>query len=81
MSSLCETGKIRLAGYFRELEDELCSFTTHGFTGEQSPNRADAMVWGMSDIFPELLRYKEKPEEVPPVPFIQRRRDTGWMHS
>jgi hypothetical protein len=81
VSSLCETGKIRLAGYFRELEDELCSFTTHGFTGEQSPNRADAMVWGMSDLFPELLRYKEKPEEVPPAPFIRHRSGTGWMHN
>lgn len=81
VSALCETGKIRLAGYFRELEDELCGFTTHGFTGEQSPNRADAMVWAMSDLFPELLRHKEKPDEVPPAPVIQRRGGLGWMHS
>ena len=60
ISVLVETGKIRMAGIFRELEDELCSFTTHGYMGENSPNRADAMIWGFADLFPELTR----PEEV-----------------
>ena len=79
ISALVETGKVRMAGIYRELEDELCAFTTHGYMGENSPNRADAMIWGMSDLFPELTR----PEEIKPPPqpeFIRRHRgDNSWM--
>ena len=80
ISVLCETGKIRFAGYFRELEDELCGFTTHGYMGENSPNRADAMIWGFSDLFPELT----KPEPVRPVIQMPPRRIVGpnaWMRT
>ena len=79
VSALCETGKIRMAGIFRELEDELCGFTTHGFTGDHSPNRADAMVWGMSDLFPELTRPEKEAEPVRVAP-IHRHSATAWMH-
>lgn len=81
VSALCEIGKIRMAGIFRELEDELCAFTTYGFTGDHSPNRADAMVWGMSDIFPELLKYEEKPVPVVVPAIVRRRSGAGWMHN
>lgn len=80
VSSLCEVGKIRMAGIFRELEDELCGFTTHGFTGDHSPNRADALIWGMSDLFPELTKHEEKPKEVPQQ-IIHRSSRTSWMHN
>ena len=60
------------------MEDELCAFTTHGYTGENSPNRADAMVWGMAALFPELTKPEEKKE--PPKPqFIRRTGGNGWM--
>jgi predicted phage terminase large subunit-like protein len=62
ISSLCEAGKVRLAGNFPMLEDELCGFTTHGYMGAQSPNRADAMVWGMSELFPAMLTQNKTPE-------------------
>lgn len=64
ISSLTEQGKIRMAGEFRALEDELCAFTTYGYTGERSPNRADAFVWAFSELFPGLVREeKPKPEK------------------
>lgn len=81
VSALLESGKVRMAGIFRELEDELTGFTTHGFTGEQSPNRADAFVWGISDLFPELLRQKNEVKPVEPVAFIRRRSETAWMRG
>jgi Phage terminase large subunit/Terminase RNaseH-like domain len=61
ISALTEQGKIRFAGSFPELEEELCGMTTHGYVGDRSPNRADAFVWGMSELFPGLLS-EDKPE-------------------
>lgn len=64
ISSLTEQGKIRFAGQFNELEDELCSFTTNGYMGANSPNRADAFVWAMSELFPGLVKEPAKPTRV-----------------
>lgn len=52
IAALFETGKAKLVGEFKELESELCAFSTTGYTGESSPNRADAMIWAMSELFP-----------------------------
>lgn len=82
ISALIENGKIRMAGIFRELEDELCAFTTHGYMGENSPNRADAMVWAFSDLFPELAKPEQpKPDNKPQI--IHRRigKSNGWMRN
>ena len=48
-------GKVSLVGYFPELEDQLCSMSTSGYMGPCSPDRADALVWGLSELFPPLL--------------------------
>ena len=32
------------------LEDQLCGFTTQGYRGEGSPDRADALVWALTDL-------------------------------
>lgn len=70
VSALCESGKVRLAGIFPNLEEELCAFTTHGYTGQNSPNRADAMIWGMSDLFPQLLAKKEAQKTTQPSSIV-----------
>lgn len=80
ISAFCETGKIRLAGIFPSLEEELYGFTTHGYMGERSPNRADAMIWGMSDLFPELLVKREK-EQKQPVQVVHRSGANQWMRQ
>lgn len=67
ISALTEQGKIRFVGRFAELEDELCSFTTHGYTGTNSPNRADAMIWAFSELFPGLAKEEEKPKKRQPL--------------
>jgi phage terminase large subunit-like protein len=56
VGALCETGKVRMVGVHARLEDELSGFTTHGFTGTGSPNRADAFVWAISELFPALTK-------------------------
>ena len=47
-----ETGRAKLAGRFPELEDELAGLTLGGgYEGPgRSPDRADAMVWAMSEL-------------------------------
>jgi phage terminase large subunit-like protein len=47
-----EKGEAKLAGTFPELEDELCAITYAGYKGPTaSPDRADAMVWAMTELF------------------------------
>jgi phage terminase large subunit-like protein len=46
-----QTGRARLAGRFPALEDELTAMTCAGFEGGGSPDRADAMVWALGDLF------------------------------
>jgi hypothetical protein len=53
-SSLYEQGKVRHVGMFPELEDELSGFSTTGYTGSRSPNRADALIWGLAALFPAI---------------------------
>lgn len=81
ISALFEAGKIRLAGDFRELEDELCAFTTHGYMGENSPNRADAMIWGMTDLFGDLVKEDEKPKPQPQIIHRHSASGTSWMRN
>jgi phage terminase large subunit-like protein len=54
-SALYEQGKIRHVGQFAELEDELTGFTTNGYLGDNSPNRADALIWALAELFPALV--------------------------
>ena len=56
IAALSQQDKIRLVGRFPELEYQLTSFTTAGYRGDRSPDRADAMVWGMTAIFPAIAR-------------------------
>lgn len=62
-SALYEAGKVRHVGHFPQLEDELCAFSTTGYTGSGSPNRADALIWALAELFPGLMRKRETEEE------------------
>lgn len=53
-SALYEQGKVRHAGLFAELEEELSAFSTTGYTGRGSPNRADALIWALAALFPAM---------------------------
>ena len=67
VSSLYEQGKVRHVGYFPELEDELCAFNTTGYLGSGSPNRADAWIWVISELFSGIVNpRKEKKAIVQP---------------
>lgn len=71
-SALHETGKIKFVGDFPELEDELTSFTTTGYTGARSPNRADWFVWGITELFPAMTKSVKKAPQPINVPNMKR---------
>lgn len=78
ISTLMEKGKIGIAGYFPKLEDELCSMTTIGYVGTSSPNRADAFVWAISELFPQISaepRKKTRQRDDDERPSVR----SGWM--
>lgn len=50
VSALYEQGKCHHVGTYTVLEDEMCSMTTDGSVGDHSPNRADALVWGFTEL-------------------------------
>lgn len=52
VAQMYEQRKIMHAGRFADLEDQLCGFTTAGYIGGKSPDRADALVWGVTSLFP-----------------------------
>ncbi len=70
ISALAETGKIRHAGNFPELEDELTAFTTHGYMGPDSPNRADSYVWAFAELFGAIVEGPAKPVKAWASPVI-----------
>lgn len=70
-SALYEQGRIRHIGAFPDLEDELVAFSTMGYLGSGSPNRADAWFWVLSELFGAIVKPK-KPVNVAPIPTLSR---------
>lgn len=56
VSALYQQGKVVHVGFFEALEDQLCNLTLAGYVGNRSPDRADALVWALNDLFPALTR-------------------------
>lgn len=60
VAALYEAGKVRHAGQFPQLEDQLCRLMAGGaYQGPgRSPDRADALVWALSEL---MLRRSTAP--------------------
>ncbi len=50
IAALYEQGRVSHVGSFAQLEDQLCSFTGDGYVGSGSPDRADALVWALTEL-------------------------------
>jgi phage terminase large subunit-like protein len=48
-SALYEAGRVFHIGVFPELEDQLCQYDGSG----ASPDRLDALVWALTELFPQ----------------------------
>lgn len=71
-SALYEQGKVRHVGRFVELEEELAGFSTTGYTGGKSPNRADAWIWALAELFPAMVKGATKKIDFVPTPVAHR---------
>lgn len=54
IAAIYEQGKAHHVGILIELELEMCSWTAK--SGEKSPNRIDALVWGCAELDPGSVR-------------------------
>lgn len=53
VAALYEQGRVSHVGSFPELEDQLCMIDASGYVGEGSPDRADALVWALTELMIE----------------------------
>jgi phage terminase large subunit-like protein len=49
VAALYEQGRVRHLGVLGALEDEMCLLTLRGYEGTGSPDRLDALVWGLTE--------------------------------
>lgn len=50
VATLYEQGRVKHAGNFSALEDEMCDFGPTGLTSGRSPDRLDALVWAIASL-------------------------------
>lgn len=50
VAALYEQGRVSHVGTFPDLEDQMCNFVPAGYLGAGSPDRADALVWALTEL-------------------------------
>lgn len=50
VATLYEQGRVKHAGHFPQLEDEMCDFGANGLSSGRSPDRLDALVWAIASL-------------------------------
>jgi phage terminase large subunit-like protein len=74
ISALYTLGRVHHVGTFPELENEMCLMTAHGYEGSGSPDRVDAAVWGLTELFPQMVQNKTRTVHIPNL------GAGGWMN-
>lgn len=63
ISALYEQGRVHHVGRFDKLEDQMCLFTRDVDRAPgKSPDRVDALVWGLSSLFDKITGRRKRPE-------------------
>lgn len=86
VSALYEQNRVHHIGRFDNLEDQMCTFNSDFDRKNGSPDRMDALVWGLSFLFEKMTGRRRKKEdedqyELKDVVYQDRRiyEDTSWM--
>jgi len=45
---------VQHVGVWSQLESQMCQFTASGYEGDGSPDRVDALVHGLTELFPAI---------------------------
>lgn len=53
VAGLYERGRVSHVGTFPALEDQMTNFSTAGYQGDRSPDRADAAIWALTELMVE----------------------------
>ena len=86
ISALYEQGRVHHVGQFNELEDQMCTFSPdqdRKING--SPDRMDALVWGMSELFNKMTARRKRADSSDELKAFDAKQeqlaniDTGWM--
>ena len=56
ISALWQQNRVSLVGRFHDLEQQMLAMTSAGYRGDRSPDRLDACVWALSELFPAMAR-------------------------
>jgi hypothetical protein len=56
IAALYAMGRVSHVGTFDRLEDQMCQMTAGGYEGHGSPDRCDALVWALTQLFPSMVR-------------------------
>lgn len=73
VSALYEQGRVHHAGVFQELEDQMVAFTPDASVDGSSPDRVDALVWAVTELFPDITL----PPQIRPQPRVYE--PGAWM--
>lgn len=77
VASLYALGRVSHVGVFPELEDQMCLMTSAGYAiKDDSPDRLDALVWVMSELFPRIIT-----REMPQRPQGQQGGGLRWRRA
>lgn len=88
ISALYEQRRVHHVGRFDELEDQMCTFSADYDRANGSPDRMDALVWGLTSLFEKITsRRKRREEEIPEFKLHtttlsegrKAKSDTSWM--
>jgi phage terminase large subunit-like protein len=73
--------KIKHVGFFPEIEEQMCGFYPDGYKGLKSPDRCDALIWAITELFPGLVKMILDPEHAWRPPEILRRSNRASQYQ
>lgn len=84
ISALYEQGRVHHVGRFDELEDQMCTFSidnVRGSNGNGSPDRVDALVWGLTEIFEKITARRRKEKDPSQILAVNDHFKKRWQSS
>jgi phage terminase large subunit-like protein len=85
-AALYEQGRVSHVGEdLEQLEDQMCCMTSTGYVAEGSPDRVDAVVWGLTELFLGedysgfLGHYRQQAEEKKEAEIVKAVVAAGWL--